>query len=92
MGIAKTFLKQGYDVCAFDFSGSGRSEGEWTSYGLREQEDVPAILAALDAEGRYERYVLWGRSMGGVAVILSQGTTPHRKVECIVLDSPFSSF
>jgi len=32
--IAKFFIKQGFDICAFDFSGSGRSEGEITSYGL----------------------------------------------------------
>lgn len=30
--------------------------------------------------------------MGSVSIILSQGTTPHKKVNCIILDSPFSSF
>lgn len=32
--LAKFFPKYGYDICAFDFSGSGRSEGTYTSYGL----------------------------------------------------------
>lgn len=34
LSMAKYFLKQGLDVCSFDFSGSGRSEGETTTYGV----------------------------------------------------------
>lgn len=30
--------------------------------------------------------------MGSVSVVLSQGTKLHKKVRCLVLDSPFSSF
>jgi pimeloyl-ACP methyl ester carboxylesterase len=92
LSIAKSFLKQGYDVCSFDFSSSGRSEGDYTSYGLLEQDDVHAVLATLDNGFRYDKYVLWGRSMGSAAIILSQGSSPHRKVDCLILDSPFSSF
>jgi len=29
-----------YDSCSFDFSGSGKSEGYYTSYGLNESEDI----------------------------------------------------
>mgnify|MGYP002368872314 FL=1 len=42
--MAKYFLRQGCDVCAFDFSGSGRSEGTMTTYGIYEKEDVRAVL------------------------------------------------
>ena len=92
LSLAKSFLKYGFDICAFDFSGSGRSEGGYTSYGLLEQCDVHAILKYLDGNHAYESYILWGRSMGSVSMVLSQGTILHRKVRCIVLDSPFSSF
>jgi pimeloyl-ACP methyl ester carboxylesterase len=30
--------------------------------------------------------------MGSVSMVLSQGTSLHKKVRCLVLDSPFSSF
>lgn len=30
--------------------------------------------------------------MGGASVILSQTKCLHQKVQCIILDSPFSSF
>lgn len=68
--MAKYFLRQGCDVCAFDFSGSGRSEGTMTTYGIYEKEDVRAVLESV--ERSYEHVVLWGRSMGAVAVVLAQ--------------------
>lgn len=81
-----------FHFCAFDFSGSGRSGGDFTTYGLREQDDIIAILAWLDGMRQYNKYILWGRSMGGVAMILSQSKHINKKIQCIVLDSPFSSF
>jgi hypothetical protein len=80
LSIAKYFMKQGFDLCSFDFSSSGRSEGEFTSYGLLEQEDVNAVLAHLDHNFKYQKYILWGRSMGSVAIILNQGIQPNSKV------------
>jgi alpha/beta superfamily hydrolase len=79
-------------VCSFDFSGSGKSEGKFTSYGLREKDDICAVLAWLDETHHYDEYVLWGRSMGSVAIILSQALLLNPKVSTIILDSPFSSF
>lgn len=81
-----------YHFCSFDFSGSGRSDGEYTTFGLREQDDVNAIIGSLDVTRQYSRYILWGRSMGGAAIVLSQSRNLHPKVQCIILDSPFSSF
>lgn len=48
MSILKHLRNFPYDVCSFDFSGSGKSEGKFTSFGLREQDDVTAILKWLD--------------------------------------------
>ena len=33
-------MPQGMAMCAFDFSGSGKSEGEKVTYGVREKEDI----------------------------------------------------
>lgn len=90
--LARFFPKFGYDICSFDFSSSGRSEGSYTTYGLLEQEDINSIISHLESRNSYDHYVLWGRSMGSVSIILSQGKNPHPKVSCLVLDSPFSSF
>ncbi len=47
LSIARYFLKQGFDVCSFDFSGSGRSEGDLTTYGLYEKDDLLAVIRHL---------------------------------------------
>ena len=68
--MASYYLKHGFDICSFDFSSSGRSDGNYTSYGL---QDIHSILEYLDKNYLYNKYVLWGRSMGSVSIILSQG-------------------
>jgi alpha/beta superfamily hydrolase len=92
LSLVQCLQKLNYHICAFDFSGSGKSDGDFTTYGLREQDDINAILTWLDASRLYMRYVLWGRSMGGASIILSQSRNLNKKVQCMVLDSPFSSF
>ena len=37
-------LPENYCLCIFDMSGSGKSEGETISYGVREQEDISTSL------------------------------------------------
>jgi pimeloyl-ACP methyl ester carboxylesterase len=76
---------------AFDFAGSGRSGGTCCTYGLKEHEDVPAVLALLEAEG-FRQFVLWGRSMGAVACLLHTLQHPDDRVVLQVVDSPFCSF
>ena len=78
--MAHYYIKQGFDVCSFDFSSSGRSDGYYTSYGLLEQEDIHSILDHLDKNYSYNKYSLWGRSMGSVSIILSQGRKLNPKV------------
>lgn len=38
-------------MVAFDFSGSGMSEGEWVTLGYFEQHDVADVLAYLRSNG-----------------------------------------
>jgi pimeloyl-ACP methyl ester carboxylesterase len=76
------------NVCAFDFSGSGRSEGEFISLGGHEQQDVAAVLGYLRATLRLQEFVLWGTSMGAATALLYAGSDPD--LACLVLDSPFS--
>lgn len=85
-------IPYGVSVFAFDFSGSGRSEGEFCSLGLWERLDVQAAvdhLVKLDVR----TIILWGYSMGAAAAILYAGKCScHPAVKTLILDSPFSSF
>lgn len=83
----------GIDLCALDFSGSGMSEGEYTTLGINESDDLEDLLQLLIAQKKCS-FILWGRSMGAVAAMIHQdkySQSSQAKVEYIVLDSPFSS-
>eukprot|EP01104_Vermistella_antarctica_P002417 TRINITY_DN1265_c0_g1_i1.p1 TRINITY_DN1265_c0_g1~~TRINITY_DN1265_c0_g1_i1.p1 ORF type:complete len:782 (+),score=175.07 TRINITY_DN1265_c0_g1_i1:206-2551(+) len=85
----ETLLPYNIQVFAFDFSGSGNSEGDYVSLGHFEKQDVDAVVQHLRGTGRVSRIGLWGRSMGAVTSIMYSKTDPS--ISCCVLDSPFAS-
>lgn len=82
-------LSLGVSVVAFDFSGSGLSDGEYVTLGARERYDVRAVVQYLRDEGKTSTIALWGRSMGSVAALLY--ADEDNMVDAMVLDSPFAS-
>jgi dienelactone hydrolase len=76
-------------VVAFDFSGSGNSDGQYVSLGYYEQDDLEAVVAYLRKNDQTTRIGLWGRSMGASTSLMFGVSDPS--VACMVLDSPFSS-
>lgn len=96
-------LHPGVQFIALDCCGSGRSEGEFVSLGLKEQEDVVAVLdaeracyrccsaaAERDQDDGLGKLVLWGRSMGAVTSLLV-ASTREPDVAAVVCDSAYSS-
>jgi hypothetical protein len=57
-------LSLGVAVFAFDFGGSGKSDGEYVSLGWNEREDLMCVVAHLRATDVVSTIALWGRSMG----------------------------
>ncbi|KAL9647671.1 hypothetical protein ABK040_015160 [Willaertia magna] len=76
-------------VFAFDFTGSGLSEGEYVSLGYYEKQDVSTIVEYLWSTKRVSRIALWGRSMGAATSILYSAI--DSTIAGIVVDSPFTS-
>lgn len=72
---------------AFDFAGSGLSEGEFVSLGHFEQEDVAAVVEYLRSTGEVSTIALWGHSMGAVTSIMFGDRDPS--IAAMILDSPF---
>ena len=83
-------LGPGVQFIALDCCGSGHSEGEFVSLGLKEQEDVVAVLEAEAALRGLGKVVLWGRSMGAVTALLV-ASTRFPETAALVLDSAYSS-
>jgi pimeloyl-ACP methyl ester carboxylesterase len=82
----------GCTVAAFDFAGSGHSEGDLVTLGYFEQHDVADVLAHLKESKLASHFTIWGRSMGAVAALLYAEQYGCGDLNGLILDSPFSSF
>lgn len=89
LDAVQTLLQYNICVLAFDFSGSGLSEGDFVSLGFYEKQDVAAIVEHLRKMGTVSRIGLWGRSMGAATSIMYSRL--DSSVSGIVVDSPFTS-
>ncbi|KFG99519.1 putative protein c14orf29 [Toxoplasma gondii VAND] len=89
LGTLPVLLPQDITVFAFDFAGSGKSDGEYVSLGWWEREDLDVVIEHLRATGRVSTIGLWGRSMGAVTALLHADRDPS--IGGMVLDSPFAS-
>lgn len=81
-------LSLGLAVFSFDFSGSGRSDGEYVSLGFYEREDLMCVVAHLRATNVVSTIALWGRSMGAATALMHGDRDPS--IACMILDSPFA--
>ena len=83
------FLKLGYNTFLVDFMGSGGSEGNQTSIGFFEAEQVKTCLDYLKEKGEQNIY-LFGTSMGAVAIL--KAINDHAiQPKGIMLECPFGS-
>lgn len=83
----------GLSMFAFDFSGSGRSDGEYITLGVREKDDVSAVVEYLVKEKKAPRVALWGHSMGAATALMYAGLCKNSPgVSALVVDSAFQSF
>jgi pimeloyl-ACP methyl ester carboxylesterase len=82
-------LPDGITVFAFDFSGSGHSDGDTISLGFYEKLDVECVVKHLRDSGRVSSIGIWGRSMGAATALLYCHSDPS--IACLVLDSAFTS-
>ena len=76
-------------VVAFDFAGSGLSDGDYVSLGWYEHEDLVAIIKYLRDNDLATRIAIWGRSMGAATALMYGSTDPS--IACLIVDSPFTS-
>ena len=89
---AQLLLPKGLTLFSFDFSGCGRSDGEYVSLGIKEKYDLEAIIAYLIKTNKVSNIALWGRSMGSVVAFkFCEIFNSTEIVKCIVADSPFSN-
>ena len=86
---AEVFENLNYDVLLVDFMGSGGSEGNQTTLGFKEAEEVKTAFDHLNMLGIKNIY-LFGTSMGAVAIMKALADF-DLKPTGIIIECPFGS-
>ncbi|WP_191906297.1 alpha/beta hydrolase [Hymenobacter baengnokdamensis] len=87
---AAYFRQLGYSVLLLDFSGNGTSEGYQTTIGYREADDVAAAFRWAQARQPGAPVVLYGVSMGAVAILRAEAALRLRPTANII-ECPYGS-
>lgn len=86
---AEEFLKMGYNTLIPDFMGSGGSEGNTTTIGYKEADQVKMCYDYLRENGE-EHIFFFGTSMGAVAVMKAMDKYALAP-QAIIIECPFGS-
>lgn len=86
---AEEFRNWGYNVFLIDFRAHGSSEGNNTTIGYREAEEVKLAYDYIVSKGE-KKIFLWGSSMGAVAIIKAVGEYGLQPAG-IITEMPFGS-
>ena len=87
---AAAFRQLGYAVLVLDFSGSGESAGYQVTIGYREAADVVAAAAWVRARTPAAPLVLYGASMGAVAILRAEAEL-GLQATLNILECPYGS-
>lgn len=85
---ARAFHELGYATFLIDFRGSGGSDGNDTTIGVAEAEDVACTWEYVRAQWPAQPVVLFGQSMGSAAILRAVAVRDVRP-NALVLESPF---
>lgn len=83
------FLKLGYSTFLVDFMGSGNSEGNQTTIGVKEAEEVKTVFEYLKKATSGDIF-LFGTSMGAVAIMKAENDYTLNP-KGIIIECPFGS-
>jgi pimeloyl-ACP methyl ester carboxylesterase len=88
MGTGERLAKMGYDVVLPDLRAHGRSTGKYTTYGVKESDDVKAVVDSLLAAGTvHEPVYTMGMGLGAATAIQYAAKDPRCKG--VVAMTPF---
>lgn len=87
--VVRMLLPMGVSVLCFDSSGSGMSEGDFTSLGLHEEKDLEDVINLIYKSGMTTSIAVWGRSMGAASAAFRAMQDPS--LAAVVLDSSYSN-
>jgi pimeloyl-ACP methyl ester carboxylesterase len=88
---ARHLIARRHTVILPDLRGHGGSEGNYTTLGGRESQDVRAAMGHLREEGLADNgLVLMGHSMGAVAVLLA--AAGQADLRAVIVEAPYDTY
>src|SRR5207249_4139187 len=87
-GEAKEFRELGYDTLLVDFRGAGGSDGNASTIGFLEANDVRAAVNFAKAKLAPKQTILYGQSLGALAILRAIATSDVQP-DAIVLECPY---
>lgn len=84
--VAEELNEAGYNVLAFDFSGSGESDDDPITV-EKEVDDLDSAIKYLEGKEHIERIGLYGHSLGGLVSLRND----RPEIEAMVLTSPVTA-
>ncbi|WP_202080316.1 alpha/beta hydrolase [Caldalkalibacillus salinus] len=88
LALAKAIVTEDYEVVLFDFRNSGDSEGDQTTVGFKEQEDLISVIQYAHRKSPDLPIGVIGFSMGASTALMT--AQKESLVSATVADSPFS--
>ena len=86
---ATIFQELGYNTLLVDFMGSGGSEGNQTTIGFHEAEEVKTAFEFIQEQGE-KNIILFGTSLGAAAIMKAQKDY-NLNVTSIIIECPFGT-
>lgn len=91
INLSKRLSREGYHSIALDLRGHGESGGRHCAFGVKEKDDVSALIDYLHStEGQGLPIGIWGRSLGGAVGLQALGYDD--RITFGVIESTFSDF
>jgi alpha-beta hydrolase superfamily lysophospholipase len=85
---AKAFHELGYEAVLLDLRGSGGSDGNETTVGIREADDVGAAARALQEASPLRSLIVYGQSMGSAAILRAIAESKIQP-RAVIVECPF---
>jgi pimeloyl-ACP methyl ester carboxylesterase len=89
--VARALSERGYNLLLLELRAHGQSEGDTSTLGVREVEDVRAALVFLQQQPGVDpqRIGVWGMSLGSSVALMSAAALPE--LQAVAVDSVFAS-
>ena len=91
LSLADKYYKKGFSILAPDQRAHGQSEGTYTTFGLKEKEDIKARMDWIKDMDKNAKIIVHGESMGAATTMFLAGDNPENLL-AFIEDCGYTSF